>query len=97
MSGFDDLQRAVAAMAQSRVCDLVPGDLVAIPTGDSAVYVAQTPHPLWPGLHLVIWRMPDGTWSHDALDARQVVGQVQESTLVERIGRLRWALLQERS
>ena len=59
------------------VADLEPGDRLTMPwpfggTGEkTSTFVAQCPHPLWPHLQLVIWRMDDLTWSHDALDARQ--------------------------
>lgn len=59
----------------SRVIDLVPGDRVENEMG-GAIFVAQTVHPRWPGLQLVIWIMDDGTWHHDALAPAQVVGKV---------------------
>lgn len=73
------------------VQNLVPGDLVEN-SGASALFVAQTEHPIWPSLQLVIWRMPDGSWSHDALDARQDVGQIAADQ-VGNVERLRKALL----
>jgi len=76
----------------ARVLDLQPGDEVSLP-GDSAVFIARTDHPLYIGLDLVIWRLADGSWSHDALNSRQVVGEVTPSTDVGRIDRLRTALL----
>lgn len=78
----------------SRVRDLQPGDEVRN-AGLSAVFVVATQHPIWPSLQLVVWRMPDGNgWSHDALDARQEIGDVTPSTLEERMARLRKALLE---
>lgn len=74
----------------SRVIDLVGGDLVR-QAGMEATYVAQSPHPLYKGLQLVVWRMPDGTWSHDALSPIQEVGTVVDSTPHTRIIRLREA------
>lgn len=74
------------------VQDLVPGDLVSA-FERSAVFVAQTDHPLY--LHpirLVVWKLDDGTWSHDALDYRQEVGERVPSTVDERMARLRGAL-----
>lgn len=56
------------------VADLTPGDLIGN-SGMSALYVAQAQHPIWPRLRLVIWRLSDGTWSFDALDSRQEVGE----------------------
>lgn len=59
----------------------------------SAVYVTQAQHPIWPHLQLVVWRLVDGTWSHDVLDSRQFVGTVAPSTAGERQKRLKAALL----
>lgn len=75
----------------SRIYELTPGDLVT--NADmSAVFVARTEHPIWPHLQLVIWRMDGGSWSHDALDARQDVGLIRLATAEERASRLRDAL-----
>lgn len=58
----------------TRVSELIPGDLIG--NGDmKATYIAQAEHPLWPSLRLVIWHMPDGTRSLDALSASQDVGE----------------------
>lgn len=87
----------VVAQTGIRVESLRPGDLVN--QGHiKATFVAQTEHPLWPHLRLVIWRVPEslglpGNWSHDALDARQVVGTVVPTQPHERVKRLRAALL----
>ena len=82
-------------MAETRetvaVAQLLPGDEIH-QLGMSAVYIAQTAHPLYPGLQLVIWRMSDGTWSHDALSAAQVVGMAADRSYDARHGRLREAL-----
>jgi hypothetical protein len=76
----------------SQVRDLMPGDLVS--QGEmSAVYVAQCEHPIWPRMRLVIWKLDDGRWSHDALAFYQDVGAVTVSTDEERRERLRLALL----
>jgi hypothetical protein len=77
-----------------RVADLMPGNIVSIEGIGSATFVAHTEHPLWPHLRLVIWKLDDGTWSHDALDARQEVGTVNPwDEPTERIDNLRRALL----
>lgn len=76
----------------TNVEELVPGMKVNL-AGDQATFVARTTHPLWPSLQLVVWRMRDGGWSHDALDARQDVGTVVPSTAYERDMNLREALL----
>jgi hypothetical protein len=76
----------------TRIEELMPGNLVTS-IGRSATFVSRCTHPLWPHLQLVIWRMDDGTWSHDALDHRQEVGQVEPSTFTERQKRLKAALL----
>lgn len=71
---------------------LVPGDIVA--TDDrSGTFITATQHPLWPHLQLVIWRMDDGSWSHDALSAHQDVGTVQPADLFSRKAQLQRALL----
>jgi hypothetical protein len=75
----------------ARLLDLIPGDEVTL-AGRSAVFIARTDHPLYSILDLVIWRLDDGSWSHDALDPRQEVGEVTPSDLATRIGRLRSAL-----
>lgn len=74
------------------VASLIPGDLVR--NGDmEAVFIARVPHPLYPGLQLVTWRLGDG-WSFDALDARQEVGDVwMVSDYMARQERLRLVLL----
>jgi hypothetical protein len=75
-----------------KVRDLVPGDKVT--NGSvTATFVQQAEHPIWTHLRLVIWRMPDGSWSHDALDPMQVVGEVTAMPLAARQRALREALL----
>jgi hypothetical protein len=60
-----------------RVIDLIPGvKILDTFTGKSHTYVAQCRHPLYRGLQLVVWRMADGSWSHDALSCVQDVGDV---------------------
>jgi hypothetical protein len=73
------------------VNSLQPGDVVQIGP-ERALFVAETEHPIWQQLRLVVWRLTDGSWSHDALDARQVVGQVERSSRNTRDQRLRAAL-----
>lgn len=78
------------------VRELRPGDKVTLPAPEgpcSAVFVAETAHPLYFGLRLVIWRLDSGEWSHDALSPRQDVGAATPSSADERAGRLRAALL----
>ncbi len=70
--------------------DLTPGDVV-VSGGDSATFVASMPHPIWPQIALVVWKMADGSWSHDALDWRQDVGELIPD--VDRSVALRTALL----
>ena len=76
------------------VSELVSGDLVRN-GGASAVYVEQAPHPLYPGLRLVIWRLVGGLgdWSHDALSPQQDIGEVVSADHAERQRRLQGALL----
>lgn len=77
---------------QPTVAELLPGDEIS-QLDTSAVYIAQATHPLYPGLQLVIWRMPDGSWSHDALRASQVAGTAADRSYDARHARLRAALL----
>lgn len=72
------------------VAELTAGDLVTN-GGMSAVFIIRGPHPIWPGLALVIWRLDDGSWSFDALDFHQDVGDV--TLPAGRQERLRAALL----
>lgn len=76
----------------STVADLIAGDVVRL-GDDSATFVARTRHPLWPNLELVVWRMADGSWSHDALHIGQHVGEAQPSDTFARIAELRRVLL----
>jgi hypothetical protein len=86
----------------AQVNDLIPGDVVTLPGADgpvSAIFVADTDHPLYRGLRLVVWRMLDdgqpASWSHDALGLAQHVGEVTPVLLPsERMQRLREALHQ---
>jgi hypothetical protein len=78
-----------------RVRDLVPGDVVwreEMP-GVEATFVARTDHPIWPRLQLVVWKINDGSWSHDALSIDQEVGSVTLTAPEERLASLRRALL----
>lgn len=74
--------------------ELVPGDVVTL-GGEIGFYVARTRHPIWQHLELVIWRRPDGSWSHDALHREQDIGRVLPSTAALRAERLRAVLLGE--
>lgn len=78
-----------------RVIDLIPGTVMEDPR-DPAVtvtYIAQTVHPLYRGLQLVIWRMPDGSISLDALNPAQVlVGRVRAQTAADITASLRKAI-----
>lgn len=81
------------AMAARTVTQLRPGDEVHN-GGDSAVFLGTVrPHPLFPPLWMVIWRLPGGMISLDALDPNQHVGYAMITTVEERRARLRQALL----
>jgi hypothetical protein len=71
------------------VSSLLPGDHVDL-MGTGAIYVAQTDHPLYPGLRLVVWKLDSGEWSHDALSAAQYVGEIDVHA--DRAANLRAAL-----
>ena len=76
------------------VAELTPGDVVKVGYPQTqGTFIARTRHPLWPHLELVIWRLSDGSWSHDALDIRQDIGQVQPSDIFSRKAQLQRALL----
>ena len=79
----------------ARVRELTPGDLVLL-GGRAATFVAETAHPLWPKLRLVVWRLRGGEWSHDALGLDQEVGDVEPGGAEDRERRLREALLHRR-
>jgi hypothetical protein len=80
------MRHAAAQAAESqgyrtRVKNLEPGTMVKYPgaRGRRAVVIAvHHPHPYWPTLSLVVWRMPHG-WSEtdrfslDALDPEQMI------------------------
>lgn len=62
-----------------RVCDLIGGDVVDSGIGRSATFIGRSDHPRYHGLALVVWRLDDGSVSFDALDYRQVVGELASS------------------
>ncbi len=43
----------------------------------TGTFIVQTQHPAYPTLQLVVWRLSDGSWSFDALQADQYIGQIQ--------------------
>lgn len=75
-----------------KVSELEPGAVVRL-GNRSATFVVRTVHPIWPALQLVVWKLDDGTWSHDALDAEQYVGDAVPSDEETRLTNLRTALL----
>jgi hypothetical protein len=87
-------------MTDVRVRDLRPG-MTWAEAGINGqherwVYIAQAPHPLYPGLQLVIWRdAVSRRWSHDALSPHQVIygGSPLPLDQAERELSLRTALL----
>lgn len=76
---------------------LRPGDQVTQPGLGTATYITDCPHPLYPALRLVIWRLhqPGHPWSHDALLARQEIGDVAPATDEIRLRRLRGSLFMD--
>lgn len=77
----------------NRVADLLPGDVHRLGGGRWGVHVAQLPHPLYPALRLVIWRLSDGTHSFDALDPRLALATREVAiTAAQRVQALRWAV-----
>lgn len=80
-----------------RVMDLQPGDKVRIADQEGIFIASVSPHPLYPQLWMVIWRMIGGRiqdrWSHDALSPLQDVGEVVQPRTKECFeARLRFAL-----
>ena len=80
-----------------RVMDLYPGDKVRLGNQEGIFIASVSPHPLYPNLWMVIWRMVGGSlhhrWSHDALNPLQDVGEIVEPRTAEcREARLRFAL-----
>lgn len=57
--------------------DLVPGmQFEDVSRGRGLnTFIASCPHPYYPGLQLVIWRLCDGALSLDALSAIQELGE----------------------
>lgn len=64
-----------------RAMDLTPGDVFVPDTGhkvftkkDGITFIGHiTPHPFYPHLWMVIWRMPNGNVSMDALNPLQEI------------------------
>lgn len=61
-----------------RVIDLQPGDRVTDESHtESATFLTQSRHPLYPTLQLVVWWLhSDARWSFDALSPVQYVGEL---------------------
>jgi hypothetical protein len=57
------------------VKNLICGDVVE-QAGYQATFIGQSPHPRYPDLALVVWRMSDGSVSLDALSYDQEVGEL---------------------
>lgn len=73
-----------------RVCDLQPADRIETADRVGTCVAVHRPHPHWKHLCLVVWLLDDGTWSFDALDARQDVGQLVDVVPdAERVGAVR--------
>jgi hypothetical protein len=75
------------------VQELRSGDVVTL-ADQSAVFIASEPHPEYPGLRLVIWKLDDGTWSLDALSNLQEVGDVLSYAIADD-RHMRWQRIQE--
>lgn len=73
--------------------ELIAGDEVRS-AGTAGTFITYTDHPIWPGLRLVVWWLPEEErWSHDALHPHQDVGERVTATDEDRMRRLRTALL----
>jgi hypothetical protein len=75
-----------------RVIDMMPGEKIINPGVGYATFIAQIPHPAYPGLQLVIWTLWDGTHSFDALSPIQDVGRAMPQSPADRIRSLSAAL-----
>lgn len=60
-----------------KVLDLTPGmQFKDVSRGNGLnTFIARCPHPYYPGLDLVIWRLCDGELSLDALSPMQELGE----------------------
>jgi hypothetical protein len=77
----------------STVRDLLPGDIVTLPGSEvSGVFITADHHATYPGLKLVVWKLSDGTFSFDALNLDQHIGQIQPAGPEQRQEQLRRAL-----
>jgi hypothetical protein len=64
-----------------KVEDLTPGDVLVDVFGTGIVIAVVHPHPLYPGLSLVIWWLPgEKRHSFDALSPRQELGGELDTT-----------------
>jgi hypothetical protein len=70
-----------------KIRDLRPGDAIG-----EAIFIAATPHPIWPSLELVVWKRFDGQIILDALRPDQELGHLitplDENTRLERLYRI---------
>lgn len=73
-----------------KVSDLIPGDQSP---ASKAVFIMQAPHPVFTTFQLVVWYMPDDTYSFDALKEHQEVGEMVTVTADERKSKLRRILV----
>lgn len=79
-----------------KIRELLPGDRVSGGAGGGFATLISwsTPHPMWPGLALVVWRMRDGRLQLDALDPEYTAPTVHrvEQTEDQRMASLRSAI-----
>jgi hypothetical protein len=73
---------------------LVPGDITDLGQRSAVFIDRHQPHPFYPDgfLALATWRLDDGSYSFDALDPRQDVGEVRSTTIETRRAALAWGL-----
>lgn len=78
-----------------KIRDLTPGAIIHQPgpSGLRATFVAAIEHPLFDGLAMVIWKMEDGEWMHDALSWAQDIGEPEPQSIEVYKYNLRCALL----
>lgn len=76
-----------------KVSELEPGQQIINPIdGSTPCFIVAFAHPYYDGLAQVVWRMPDGTSSFDALSWHQDVGEPVPASESERVTNLRDAI-----
>lgn len=78
-----------------KVRELIPGMEIVGPGSVLITFIIQQVHPIWPNFQMVVWKLHDNSYSFDALDAEQEVGECIPFTQQELNDNLKRALLHE--